>query len=118
MAVAQAGCVLCSRMGRQSGAAPGELRRTKLITLPASQSGRPHGKTPTVVRRQKSEGRAEDTAFIGVSAKKAGPGEISLPSPAAPSPSRVPLPQLFLPLHLGSGAVCEPLFNDRLHRIP
>ena len=76
MALAQAGCVLCSRMGRQSGAAPGKLRRTKLITLPASQSGRPHGKTPRVVRRQKSEGRAENTAFIGVSAPKAGPGEL------------------------------------------
>ena len=76
MALAQAGCVLCSHMGRQSGAAPGELRRTKLITLPASQSGRPHGKTPRVVRRQKSEGRAQDTAFNGVSAQKAGPGEL------------------------------------------
>ena len=50
MALAQAGCVLCSRMGRQSGAAPGKLRRTKLITLPASQSGRPHGKTPRVAK--------------------------------------------------------------------
>lgn len=39
----------------QSGAAPGELRRTKLITLPASQSGRPHGKPPG----QEAEGKRE-----------------------------------------------------------
>ena len=71
--LAQAGCVLCCRTGRQSGAAPGELRKTKLFTLPGSQSGRPHGQPPGWSGGRRARGGAEDPAFIGVSAQRAGP---------------------------------------------
>lgn len=73
--LAQAGCVLCCRTGRQSGAAPGELRKTKLFTLPGSQSGRPHGKPPGWSGGRRVRGEPRTQPLLGSLPKRQGQGE-------------------------------------------
>lgn len=72
--LAQAGCVLCCRTGRQSGAAPGELRTTKLFTLPGSQSGRPHGKPPGWSGGRRVRGEPRTQPLLGSLPKRQGRG--------------------------------------------